>query len=63
MIDMQLADKCIGCGISFEFWVSGKIYDHVSKCPKITRVSGMTTKKYEPPRSGPRKKFDGNENQ
>lgn len=32
---MELAEKCIGCGISFENWVSGKIYNHLSKCEKF----------------------------
>lgn len=42
---MRMAEKCIGCGISFENWVSGKIYNHVANCPKVRRVDGIDFKK------------------
>lgn len=50
--NMELAKKCIGCGISFENWVSGKIMNHVSNCKKIRMVDGVIMKKYEEPRIG-----------
>ena len=28
---MKLAESCDYCGISFENWVSGKIYSHLAK--------------------------------
>ena len=39
------SEKCIGCGVSFENWVSSKVDNHLGVCDKIYLVDGIYFKR------------------